>query len=157
MTKEKVPKYIDAVKPHIDSLKKGIEKSKEGVISIRAKDLANALKMTEKHLTSIYWDLKYTLFQEGIVLTTGDTREEEKVLVMRKKMKGDTFQRIDINKFKDIILSGKDEFLEFVSELPFDLKCSELIELFGFESFVESIHLIQALASHMQQNNQNYT
>lgn len=140
MADEKIAKYIDAVKPHIENFKTGIEEARDGVIRIRIEDLAKAIGMTEKHLTLIYWDLKYTLFQEGIVVTTGRTRTDEPILAMRKKMKGDTLQRIDISKFKDIILSSKDDFWEFVSKLPDDLKCSELIELFGFGKFVERIY-----------------
>lgn len=140
MVDEKIAKYVDAVKPHIESFKTGIEEARDGVIRIRVEDLAKAIGMTEKHLTSIYWDLKYTLFQEGIVVTTGRTRADEPILAMRKKMKGDTLQRIDISKFKDIILSSKDDFWEFVSKLPDDLKCSELIELFSFGKFVEKIY-----------------
>lgn len=140
MTNDKVYKYIDTVKPYIEDLKTGIEKARDGVIRIRAADLAKAMSMTEKNLTSIYSDIKYTLFQEGIFMTTGKTKADELILVMRKKMKGDTLKRIDISKFKDIILSSKDDFWEFVSKLPDDLKCSELIELFGFGSFVEKIY-----------------
>lgn len=140
MTNNKVVKYLDVLKPNIEFIKTGIENSHDGFVRVKVKDIANAMKMTEQQLTSIYQDFKYTLFQEGIFVTTGKTRIDEPIFVMRKKMKGDTLQRIDINKFKNITISSKDDFWEFVSELPDDLKCSELVELFGFGNFVEKIY-----------------
>jgi hypothetical protein len=133
-------KYLDVLKPYIEDFKTGIENSRSGIVSVRIKDIANAMKMTEQELISIYQDFKYTLFQEGIFVTTAKTTADEQVFSMRKKMKGDTLQRINFNKFKDIIISGKDYFWEFTAELPDDLKCSELVELFGFGNFVEKIY-----------------
>lgn len=133
-------KYLDILKPDIEFIKNGIEKSRDGFVRVRIKDIANAMKMTEQQLMSNYQDFKYTLFQEGIFVTTGKTTKDEPIFAMRNKMKGDTLQRIVISKFKNIGISTKDDFWEFIGELPDDLKCSELTELFGFGNFVEKIY-----------------
>jgi hypothetical protein len=133
-------KYLDALKPNIEFINNEIEKSPDGFVRVRIKDIANAMNMTEQQLISIYKDFKYTLFQEGIFVTTGKTRADEPIFAMRKKMEGDTLQRINFNKFKNITLSSKDDFWEFIGELPGDLKCSELAEIFDFENFVEKIY-----------------
>lgn len=141
MTNDKATKYpLDAVKPYIEYFKAAIEDSRDGFARIRVKDLAEKIGMNEQQLISNFLNLKYYLFQEGIFVITGKTTKDEPILSLRKKMEGDTLQRLDISKFKDIILSSKDDFWEFISELPIDLKCSELIGLFGFENFVEKIH-----------------
>lgn len=141
MTNDKATKYIDAVKPLVEFINTGIENSRDGYVRVRIKDIANAMKMTEQHLTSIYQDFKYTLFQEGIFVTTGKTKTDEPIFAMRKKMEDDTLQRsFIISRFKDIGISSKDDFWEFIGELPDDLICSELVELFGFGNFVEKIY-----------------
>lgn len=88
-TGEKYAKYKSAVAPHVAFLKEGIAAAKDGSIRVRVTDLAKAMGMTGKHETSIYWGLKYTLFAEGIVVTTGQTKDNEPVLVMREKQEGD--------------------------------------------------------------------
>jgi hypothetical protein len=132
-------KYMDAAKSLIELFNTGIEGSRDGSVYVRIKDIADAMKIPEQELVSNYQDFKYTLFQEGLFVTTGKTKTYEPVFSIRKKMKGDTLQRININKFKDIIISGKDDFWKFLSDLPEDLNCSELTELFGFAN-VEKIY-----------------
>ena len=88
-TGERYVKYKNAVAPHIGFLKEGIGGAKDGSIRVRVADLAKAMGMTGKHETSIYWGLKYVLFGEGIVVTTGQTKDNEPVLIMREKREGD--------------------------------------------------------------------
>lgn len=133
--------YIDAVKPIVESLKPSIQISLSGKIHVKAEDVAKAMEMTKEHFMSIFQDIRYTLFQEGIVVRTGKLKDtDELVLIMREKMEDDTLERINMGKFKDIIISGKDAFWDFLSELPDDLTCFELVGIFGFESFVEKIY-----------------
>jgi hypothetical protein len=86
---ERYSKYKNAVGPHVAFLKEGISGAKDGSIRVRVADLSKAMGMTGKHETSIYWGLKYTLFAEGIVVTTGQTKDNEPVLIMREKKEGD--------------------------------------------------------------------
>jgi hypothetical protein len=88
-TGERYSKYKNAVGPHVSFLKDGIAAAKDGSIRVRVADLSKAMGMTGKHETSIYWGLKYTLFAEGIVVTTGQTKDNEPVLIMREKKEGD--------------------------------------------------------------------
>ena len=88
-TGEKYAKYRSAVAPHVQFLKNGIAAAKDGSIRVKVTDLAKAMGMTGKHETSIYWGLKYTLFAEDIVVTTGQTKDNEPVLIMREKKEGD--------------------------------------------------------------------
>jgi hypothetical protein len=86
---EKYSKYRSAIAPHVAFLRDGIEGSKDGNVRVKVEDLAKAMGMTGKHETSIYWGLKYVLFGEGLVVTTGQTKANEPVLVIRKKKEGD--------------------------------------------------------------------
>ncbi len=86
---EKYAKYKNAVAPHVAFLKEGIGAAKDGSIRVRVADLAKAMGMTGKHETSIYWGLKYVLFAEDLVVTTGQTKDNEPVLIIREKKEGD--------------------------------------------------------------------
>lgn len=86
---ERYAKYKTAIAPHVEFLKEGISESKDGNVRVRVADLAKAMGMVGKHETSIYWGLKYVLFGEGLVVTTGQTKDGEPVLIMREKVEGD--------------------------------------------------------------------
>lgn len=86
---ERYSKYKNAIAPHIEFLQDEVAKSKDGSIRVLATDLAKTLNMTGKHETSIYWGLKYVLFAEGLVVTTGQTKSNEPVLIIREKKEGD--------------------------------------------------------------------
>lgn len=88
-TGEKYAKYRAAIAPHVAFLKQGIEESKDKQIRVAVDDLAKTMGMAGKHETSIYWGLKYTLFAEGIVVTTGQTKDGDAVLIMRERKEGD--------------------------------------------------------------------
>lgn len=86
---ERYTKYKNAIQPHVAFLKENILSSKDGSIRVKVEDLAKTMGMAGKHETSIYWGLKYVLFGEGIVVTTGQTKDNEPVLIMREKKEGD--------------------------------------------------------------------
>lgn len=88
-TGERYTKYTSAIGPHVDWLKDQIAGSKDGIIRVKVADLAKSIGMTGKHETSIYWGLKYALFQKGIVVATGKTKDDAPVLIMREKKEGD--------------------------------------------------------------------
>ena len=88
-TGEKYAKYKTAIAPHVEFLKNAIEDSADGTIRVAVTDLAKSMGMTGRHETSIYWGLKYVLFHEGIVVTTGQTKDGSPVLIMRNKVEGD--------------------------------------------------------------------
>lgn len=89
-TGERYTKYTSAIGPHVTWLREQITGSKDGTIRVKVADLAKAIGMTGKHETSIYWGLKYALFQNGVVVATGKTKDDSPVLVMREKKEGDT-------------------------------------------------------------------
>lgn len=86
---ERYLKYKNAIAPHVEFLQDEVAKSKDGNIRVLATDLAKTLNMTGKHETSIYWGLKYVLFAEGLVVTTGQTKNNESVLIIRERKEGD--------------------------------------------------------------------
>jgi len=86
---ERYSKYKNAITPHVEFLKDEVAKSKDGNIRVLATDLAKTLNMTGKHETSIYWGLKYVLFAEGLVVTTGQTKSNDAVLIIRERKEGD--------------------------------------------------------------------
>lgn len=87
---QKYSKYAAAIEGSIGFLKDSIAGSRDGTIRVRVADLAKQMGLTGKHETSIYWGLKYTLFQRGIFVTTGKTKADEPVLIMRIRREGDT-------------------------------------------------------------------
>lgn len=84
-------------KMHIDTdviefLRASIENASDGKIRITIEDFKKDTKMdigTGETYTSIYWRIKYALFAEGFVVTTGQTIKGDPVLVMRFKKPGD--------------------------------------------------------------------
>ena len=89
-TGQKYAKYGQAIEGTVGFLKESIAAAKDGSIRVRVADIAKQMGMTGKHETSIYWGLKFVLFARGIVVTTGQTKAGEPVLVMRDRKEGDT-------------------------------------------------------------------
>ena len=83
---KKYHKYIIALEKAklVPFLKESLEK--QGTIRLKTKDIVRELggDFASKHSTSIYWGLKYILFHEGIVVTTGKHVDGDDVLVMRE-------------------------------------------------------------------------
>ncbi len=82
---EKYGKYAIAIQKHIPWIRDQIAANAEGIIRIKATDMGKEMggEFAKKNATSIYWGLKYVLFQEGIVVDTGTHRTGEKLLIMR--------------------------------------------------------------------------
>lgn len=82
---EKYGKYAIAIAKSIPWIKQEIEKSKEKSIFVKSGEIGKEMggEFAKKNTTSIYWGLKYILFQEGIVVETGTHRTGEKLLIMR--------------------------------------------------------------------------
>lgn len=80
---QKYAKYRLAIHKIAPFLKENIE-AKE-TIRVKTDDLKKEMggEFATKHATSIYWGLKYTLFNEGIWVTTGKHTDGSDVLVMR--------------------------------------------------------------------------
>lgn len=85
----KYAKYGAAIESSLNFFRNAIGESKDGSIRVRVEDVAKQMGMTGRHETSIYWGLKYTLFQKGLVVTTGQTKTGDPVLVIREKKEGD--------------------------------------------------------------------
>lgn len=82
---EKYGKYAQAIASQVQWFKDRIKENADGKIRARAKDIAGAMgpefkKKTDK---AIYWGLKFVLFHEGIVVTTGKAKDGSALLVMR--------------------------------------------------------------------------
>lgn len=82
---EKYGKYAVAIQKHVSWIKEEIANSKDGIIRVRTSDLAKEMgaDFAKRTNTSIYWALKYVLFNEGVVVDTGTHKSGEKLLVMR--------------------------------------------------------------------------
>jgi len=87
----KYAKYTDAMVPLVPHLKEQIAKAKDGVIRVKNKDIAKELggSFVKLNATSLYWGLKSSLFEQGIVVGTGTHRDGDKILTMREKVEGD--------------------------------------------------------------------
>lgn len=82
-------KYALALAPILDDLKEEIKKNK--TIRVMVADIAREMGKEYVGLnpTSLHWGIKYSLFEEGIVVETGTHKTGEKVLVMRARTEGD--------------------------------------------------------------------
>ena len=82
---QKYGKYMKAIAPQLDWINGQIQQSNDGTIRMKVRDIAKEMgkDFATKHETSIYWGLKYSLFQEGIVVDMSTHKDGEKVLVMR--------------------------------------------------------------------------
>lgn len=82
---EKYGKYAIAIQKQIPWIREQIANNPEGIIRVKAQDMGREMggEFAKKNATSIYWGLKYVLFQEGIVVDTGTHRTGEKLLIMR--------------------------------------------------------------------------
>lgn len=82
---EKYGKYAIAIQDTLPWIRNQIEKSPDGMIRVRTKDVGIAMggEFVKKDEGSIYWGLKYILFQEGIVVLGGTHSNGDKLLVMR--------------------------------------------------------------------------
>jgi hypothetical protein len=83
---EKYSKYAVGIQKSIPWIEEQIANSSDGVIRIKTKDMGNEMggEFVKKADGSIYWGLKYVLFQEGIVVDTGTHSNGDKLLIMRK-------------------------------------------------------------------------
>jgi hypothetical protein len=100
----KYTKYKLAINPHVEFLRESIENSKDGKIRVKSMDVAAQMgpEFKSRHATSLYWGLKYSLFDAGIIVTTGKTIEGEEILVMRFKTAEDKLpESLEKNKEKD--------------------------------------------------------
>lgn len=82
---EKYGKYGAAIAKHVPWIKEQIKSSKDGTIRVKAADIGKEMgpEFAKKNPTSIYWGLKYVLFNEGIVVDTGTHKTGDKLLQMR--------------------------------------------------------------------------
>ncbi len=99
---QKYGKYIKAIAPQLDWIEEEIEKSKEGSIRMRVADIAKEMgkEFTTKHETSVYWGLKYSLFQDGIVVDQTTHKDGSKILVMRQATEDDRLPQ-SLSKYLD--------------------------------------------------------
>lgn len=89
---EKYGKYAVAIQKHVSWIKDQIGESKDGVIRLKATDMGKEMggEFVKKNPTSLYWGLKYVLFNEGVVVDTGTHKSGDKLLIMRLGTPEDT-------------------------------------------------------------------
>lgn len=89
---EKYGKYAVAIQKHVQWVKDQIAGTADGVIRIKAADMGKEMggEFAKKNPTSLYWGLKYVLFNEGIVVDTGTHKGGDKLLIMRLGTPEDT-------------------------------------------------------------------
>lgn len=90
---EKYSKYVKAFGKIADWIKESISESNDGFVRLKSADLAEnmglKLRLNEKEeglsSTALYWGTKYAAFHEGLVVTTGETKIKEPILIFRLK------------------------------------------------------------------------
>lgn len=105
--KGKYSKYKEGLGPHIDWFKAEIEKSADGKIRLKHSDILNLIgNGVGKNPTSVYWGVRYTLFQEGLAVSQGTHRDGSDLLIMRMAKDDDTLpislSGIEVETDKDI-------------------------------------------------------
>lgn len=82
--KAKYSKYREGLGPHIEWIKEEIEKSPDGKVRIKSSDILKIIGPgVGKNPTSIYWGVRYTLFQDGLAVSQGTHKNGEDLLVIR--------------------------------------------------------------------------
>lgn len=86
----KYSKYRIGLESHIQWFKDEIGKSKDGSIRVKNADiLKNIGSGVGRNPTSIYWAVKYVLFQEGMWVSQGKHKSGDDLLVVRMATKDD--------------------------------------------------------------------
>lgn len=118
---EKYGKYATAIQKSIPWIEKEIGKSKDKKIIIKNKDIREEMggEFIKKNDTSVYWGIKYVLFQEGIVVETGTHTDGSKLLIMRK---ADTDDRLPPSLSKYIETDEEPEDVGESGEVEEDLE-----------------------------------
>jgi hypothetical protein len=82
---EKYGKYSVGIKKSVPWIKQEIENSAEKKIFIKSNEIKKEMggEFVKKNDTSIYWGLKYALFQEGVVVGQGTHKDNGRLLVFR--------------------------------------------------------------------------
>lgn len=82
---EKYSKYAVGIQKSIPWIREQIENSPDGTIRMKNEDMRKEMggEFVKKADGSVYWGLKYVLFQEGIVVDTGTHADGSKLLIMR--------------------------------------------------------------------------
>ena len=118
---QKYSKYIDVLAPHVAGLIEAIQNSphvnaaKQKFIAIKVDEIRK-LGVTGKHETSVYWGTKYALFGDpekfvdgvGIVVTTGQTKGGDPLLVMRMRTAADKLPPSLVKNLGGEVAAGKD-------------------------------------------------
>lgn len=82
--KGKYSKYREGLGPHVDWFKEEIAKSADGKVRIKNSDILKIVgNGVGKNPTSVYWGVRYTLFQDGLAVSQGTHRNGESLLVIR--------------------------------------------------------------------------
>lgn len=83
--------YTEVLAPLVPGLKELIAASKDGTIRMKNKNLAAEMKgaFVNKNPTSLYWGVKSSLFEKGIVVGTGTHKDGDKILTMRSRTPDD--------------------------------------------------------------------
>lgn len=82
---EKYGKYAQAIASQVQWFKDKIKESTDGKIRAKVRDIAKIMgpDFEKKSDKAMYWGLKFVLFHEGIVITTGKSKDGSALLVMR--------------------------------------------------------------------------
>ena len=82
---QKYGKYAVGIQKTIPWIREQIAEAPDGIIRVKNEDIRNEMggEFVKKNDSSVYWGLKYVLFQEGIVVDTGTKKTDEKLLIMR--------------------------------------------------------------------------
>lgn len=80
---EKYTKYKSGLGPQVPWIKDQIGKNPDHAIRIKNRDILGLVSGVGKHSTSIYWGVKYTLYQYGLWVTSGKHKDGDDVLVIR--------------------------------------------------------------------------
>lgn len=130
-----VNKKINIDADVLEFLRTSIENASDSKIMCKIEDFKKQIKQmdidTRETSTSIYWRLKYALFAEGFVVTAGKTIIGEHVLVIRKKIEGDTLplKNLTIHNDSKILISmnidGEDIFRDLDIEKEYAISLLE--------------------------------
>ncbi len=88
---EKIKKYSETIAPIIVFIQENLNKSLEKKILIRINDIKREMGLPFEDMPDmgIYWALKYTIFNQGIIVEFGRNIEYRPLLIFRPKSEFD--------------------------------------------------------------------
>ena len=131
--------YIDYTSKLVPWIKEQIEKSPDKIVRVKAEDIIDEMGPTFKKDISIYksekdihiralWELKCLLWPDEIVVNGAMSKDDEDLITFRKATPEDESPVPGLTEFKEDTYYLREILVEIVTEDPFTVSDSDIID-----------------------------